>query len=233
MPRRQTTFQFDGGAATFLGTALLAWMVSFVTLGLFFPYSVVLMMRWGAKHTTVQGRRLAFYGSAAALLGHWLLWWLLTIITFGIYGFWVVPRMTRWVVENTDFDPASAEAVSLAGFAPVGVGGFGPVDTTMPLPTSTPPRDLAPSGAREALGFARPAGTTGLQQPSVEFAHSAPSAELPPPAPEPELPLPTSPEIPVVLARFCRRCGNEMRRPTPFCTRCGAAASTSSGVSQF
>ncbi|MFN8103235.1 MAG: DUF898 family protein [Acidimicrobiia bacterium] len=73
MPRRQTTFQFDGGAATFLGTALLAWMVSFVTLGLFFPYSVVLMMRWGAKHTTVQGRRLAFYGSAAALLGHWLL----------------------------------------------------------------------------------------------------------------------------------------------------------------
>lgn len=141
--------------------------------------------------------------------------------------------MTRWVVENTDFDPASAEAVSLAGFAPVGVGGFGPVDTTMPLPTSTPPRDLAPSGAREALGFARPAGTTGLQQPSVEFAHSAPSAELPPPAPEPELPLPTSPEIPVVLARFCRRCGNEMRRPTPYCTSCGAAASTSSGVSQF
>lgn len=124
--RRQTTFMFDGGAATFFGTSILAMLVSLLTLGLFFPYSVVLVMRWTMKHTYIEGKRLAFFGSAAALFGHWMLWWLLTIVTFGIYGFWVVPRMTRWVVENTDFDPAYAAA----GIAPAVAGG--------PLPTASP-----------------------------------------------------------------------------------------------
>ena len=99
-------FQFDGGAGTYVGTAILAFLVTLLTLGLCTPYAVVLRQRWRAKHSYIDGRRLVFTGSAWGLLGHWLKWWLLVLVTLGIYGFWVVPRMTKWVVENTDFDPA-------------------------------------------------------------------------------------------------------------------------------
>lgn len=100
---RSQNFQFDGGAATFLGTALLGLLITVLTLGICYPFAVVLHQRWRAKHTSIDGRRLVFVGSAVSLLGHWIKWLLLSIITLGIYQLWVIPRMQKWVVENTDF----------------------------------------------------------------------------------------------------------------------------------
>ncbi|GAA2000759.1 hypothetical protein [Catenulispora subtropica] len=103
-------FTFDGGAATFWGTALLAWLVTVFTLGICYPFGVVLMRRWKAKHSFIDGRRLIFTGSALGLWGNWLKWWFFCVITLGIYGFWVIPRLTRWTWEHTDFDPADVAA---------------------------------------------------------------------------------------------------------------------------
>ena len=97
-------FQFDGGAATFVGTALLGLLITVVTFGICYPFALVLMERWRAKHTTVDGYRLKFVGSATGLFGRWLLWLLLIIVTFGIYSFWVVPRVTRWRVEHRVYE---------------------------------------------------------------------------------------------------------------------------------
>lgn len=99
-------FRFDGGAATFVGTALLGFLITLVTLGICYPFALVLNERWRAKHSYVDGRRLIFTGSAWSLFGNWIKWFLLSLITLGIYLFWVIPRLTRWKWEHTDFDPA-------------------------------------------------------------------------------------------------------------------------------
>lgn len=99
------TFYFDGGAATYFGTSILAFLVTVLTLGIAFPFALVLRERWKAKHTFIEGRQLIFNGSGLGLFGHWIKWFLLTIITLGIYSFWVMPRLTKWKVENTDFNP--------------------------------------------------------------------------------------------------------------------------------
>ena len=103
---KSKAFRFDGGAGTYLGTGLLALLVTVFSLGFAFPFALVLRQRWRAKHTYVNGRRLIFDGTGLSLFGNWVKWFLLCIVTLGIYGFWVGPRIQKWIVENTDFDPA-------------------------------------------------------------------------------------------------------------------------------
>ena len=97
-------FAFDGGAATYFGTCLLALLITVLTLGICYPFALLLRLRWRAKHSFIDGHRLAFTGSAWGLFGHWLKWLFLIIITLGIYSFWVVPRLQRWIWESTGFD---------------------------------------------------------------------------------------------------------------------------------
>jgi uncharacterized membrane protein YjgN (DUF898 family) len=106
VPENSRRFRFDGGAATYVGTAILAFLITAVTFGFFYPFALVLFQRWKAKHSFIDGRRLVFTGTALGLWGNWIKWFLLCFITLGIYSFWVVPRVIRWVWEHTDFDPA-------------------------------------------------------------------------------------------------------------------------------
>jgi len=100
------SFAFDGGAGSYLGTGILAFLITLCTLGICLPYAIVLRQRWRAKHTYINGHRLVFLGTGAGLFAQWIKWFLLSIVTVGIYMFWVAPRLQKWVVENTDFDPA-------------------------------------------------------------------------------------------------------------------------------
>ena len=96
-------FTFDGGAGTYVGTALLGALVTIVTFGICYPFALVLIEQWRCKHTFIDGQQLVFNGSAIGLFGHWVKWFLLTIITFGIYAFWVAPRLQAWKTVNTGF----------------------------------------------------------------------------------------------------------------------------------
>jgi uncharacterized membrane protein YjgN (DUF898 family) len=106
MKHRSNAFTFDGGAATYVGTGILAFLVTLFTLGLAYPFALVLKQRWKAKHTYIYGRRLIFLGTGLGLFGLWIKWFFLIIVTLGIYGFWVVPRVQKWITVNTDFDPS-------------------------------------------------------------------------------------------------------------------------------
>jgi uncharacterized membrane protein YjgN (DUF898 family) len=89
------------------------------TLGIAYPYAVVLQERWKAKHTYIQGRQLQFTGTGLGLFGLWIKWFLLCIVTLGIYSFWVQPRLQKWIVENTDFvDTKPAQSRQHALLAP-------------------------------------------------------------------------------------------------------------------
>jgi uncharacterized membrane protein YjgN (DUF898 family) len=97
-------FRFDGGAATYVGTSILCVLITVLTLGICYPFALVLRERWRAKHSSIDGYPLVFTGSATALFGNWIKWLFLSVITLGLYLFWVGPRIARWKWEHTDFD---------------------------------------------------------------------------------------------------------------------------------
>ncbi len=96
-------FRFDGGAATWVGVQLGGFFVTLFTLGICYPWAVVMTYRWKSKHTYLNGRQLRFTGNAWSLFGQWIKWLFLSIITVGIYTFWVYPRLTRWIVEHQEY----------------------------------------------------------------------------------------------------------------------------------
>ena len=70
MTRNPGRFQFEGGAATYVGTAILGFLITLCTLGICYPFALVLKERWRAKHSYIDGQRLVFTGSAVGLFGN-------------------------------------------------------------------------------------------------------------------------------------------------------------------
>ena len=54
-------FTFDGGAATYIGTAILGWIITVVTFGIGYPWSLCMFHKWRSKHTMINGRRLILF----------------------------------------------------------------------------------------------------------------------------------------------------------------------------
>jgi uncharacterized membrane protein YjgN (DUF898 family) len=119
MARNSGRFYFDGGPVSYVRTGIMAGLLTICTFGIGFPFALVLLERWRAKHTYIDGQRLKFSGTGMGLFALMIQLFLLCIITFGIYSFWVVPRIQAWKVENTDFDPTwrpnTLPATRLAG----------------------------------------------------------------------------------------------------------------------
>lgn len=112
----QPRFTFTGGAGSYIGYALAAFFITLLTLGLMYPFAVVLMERWRVDHSLIDGRRLVFTGTAWGLFGLWIKWFLLSLITLGIYLLWVKPRIEKWKWEHTTFadsEPGQQGAVNV------------------------------------------------------------------------------------------------------------------------
>jgi uncharacterized membrane protein YjgN (DUF898 family) len=105
MARNSGRLYFDGGPVSYLGTGIIAALITVCTFGTCFPFAIVLLERWRAKHSYIDGQRLVFSGTGMGLFGLLIRLFLLCMITMGIYSFWVWPRIQQWKVENTDFDP--------------------------------------------------------------------------------------------------------------------------------
>ncbi|WP_228379270.1 DUF898 domain-containing protein [Demequina rhizosphaerae] len=103
MPTGPGVFEFRPRVARYIGTSILAFLVTALTLGLFYPYAVVLVERYRAKASTIDGRRLEFTGLATALWLRWVWWLFLTVVTLGIYSFWWIPKMHQWRWEHLRF----------------------------------------------------------------------------------------------------------------------------------
>lgn len=94
---------FDGGLLSYIGWSILAFLVTFMTFGICYPWGLCMMYGWKINHTVIDGHRMHFFGSAIGLFGNWIKWFLLTIITLGIYSFWVHIKLEDWKAQNTVF----------------------------------------------------------------------------------------------------------------------------------
>lgn len=95
--------QFDGKLLQYIGWTILGNLITVFTLGIAFPWAIVMLYEWEIKHTLIEGKRLKFDGTAMQLFGTWIKWLLLIIITLGIYSFWVFIALKKWKVKHTHF----------------------------------------------------------------------------------------------------------------------------------
>ncbi len=95
---------FDGRTIQLIGWRLLGLLLTGITLGIGAPWAQCMILRWEARHTVINGKRLCFTGRGLQLLGNYLLWGFLTIITLGIFAIFIPVRMQKWRVSHTCFD---------------------------------------------------------------------------------------------------------------------------------
>lgn len=94
---------FDGGLLALIGWSILVFLVTVLSLGILYPWSLVMVYGWKINHTVIDGHRMQFDGSAMGLFGNWIKWLFLIIITIGIYTFWVGIKLEDWKAKNTRF----------------------------------------------------------------------------------------------------------------------------------
>lgn len=92
---------FDGKLIQLIGINLFTYLLTIVSFGLLFPFTICYKLKWEAKHTIINRKKIVFNGKTMSLIGHYLLWWFLSIITFGIYGLWLPMKVYGWQVKNT------------------------------------------------------------------------------------------------------------------------------------
>lgn len=98
-----TPSYFDGTMLQLLGRTILTYFLVSMTLGICAPFALVIMYKWKASHTVIEGKRLCFQGKVGNLFGSWILWMLLCIVTLGIYGLWIPIKLEQWKTKHTYF----------------------------------------------------------------------------------------------------------------------------------
>jgi hypothetical protein len=92
---------FDGYLIQLVWLGIKCFFVNVFTLYILFPFTLCWKMKWKAKHTVYDGKRLVFDGNGLQLFGKWVLWMFLSIITLGIYTFFVIIRLEKWKASHT------------------------------------------------------------------------------------------------------------------------------------
>jgi len=96
-------FEFRGKGGSFFWLFIWTTFLTIITLGIFFPWSIVAQLKWLAANIFIDGKRLCFKGTGGGYVANWILIMVFSIITLGIYIPWGLVRIYRWVLSNTYF----------------------------------------------------------------------------------------------------------------------------------
>lgn len=100
---------FDGKTIQLICVNILCKLLTIISFGLLYPFTVCYKLKWINKHTIINRKKLVFTGKATSLFGKYILWWFLTIITFGIFGLWVPIKMLKWQTKNVHIKTVGEE----------------------------------------------------------------------------------------------------------------------------
>lgn len=92
---------FDGKVLQLIGINILCNFLNCISFFILYPFTECIKLRWIAKHSIINRKKIVFDGKGLSLFAHYILWLFLTIITFGIYGFWLKIKMIKWKVKNS------------------------------------------------------------------------------------------------------------------------------------
>ncbi len=103
---QQYSFRFDGAGLNLLLTMLGGYLLSIVTLGIYFPWFFVSLTKFFVDNTSIktpQGEqlKLEFEGGGGTLFGRLIVGYVLTLVTLGIYFPWFVASLYDFYAENT------------------------------------------------------------------------------------------------------------------------------------
>ena len=94
--------EFNGSGREYLSLFVIhLFLLSMVTLGIYFPWAWVRLFKLRASHTLINGKEVIFTGTGLKLFGICLVNILLTIITLGIYSPWAICKISKWKARNT------------------------------------------------------------------------------------------------------------------------------------
>lgn len=60
---------FDGGLLSLIGWSIFGFIVTVISLGILYPWALVMVYGWKINHTVIDGHRMQFNGSAVGLFG--------------------------------------------------------------------------------------------------------------------------------------------------------------------
>lgn len=92
---------FDGSTLQLIGLNILSFIITVVSLGILYPFTVCMKYRWINNHSVISKKRLVYNGKAIYLWGKYILWTILTIITLGIFSLWLPICELKWHTKNT------------------------------------------------------------------------------------------------------------------------------------
>jgi hypothetical protein len=103
--------RFDANGFCYFFFLVGCYLLVLITLGIMLPWVLCWIASYEAKHTYVDGKRLAFDGHGSQLIGKWLLYILLYIVTATIFGFWIPKKLENWKAFHTHFASEKAKPV--------------------------------------------------------------------------------------------------------------------------
>ncbi len=95
----RTSF-FDGTVSEYIGSAVLAGLITMVTCGFGGAWGVNMLNQYEYKGTCICGDRLNYTGTGGSLFGIYLVNSLLTVLTCGIYSAWATCALNRYIISN-------------------------------------------------------------------------------------------------------------------------------------
>jgi uncharacterized membrane protein YjgN (DUF898 family) len=105
----QLQLRFEGTGGDLFVTLLVGYLLSVITLGIYFPWFLCSLQRLFYSKTKICENSVPvggfeFSGTGGSLLGQFLLGYLLMIVTFGIYMAWFQVKMYKFFASNTRID---------------------------------------------------------------------------------------------------------------------------------
>jgi uncharacterized membrane protein YjgN (DUF898 family) len=145
-------FDFEGKGGELFVTFLVGYLLTIITVGIYFPWFQVKLMKFFAENTRVvyQGRMYAgaFHGTGGEFFVVNLVGYLLTMLTIGIYMPWYMIKLWKFQFNNHEFNEiGAAPGGALPGGPgmPPGLPG-GPGMGPGMMPPGGPPPGYPPQG---------------------------------------------------------------------------------------
>lgn len=107
----------QSGSSTYYGLlAMASWLLTFLTLGFYWPYMQTRLIGYKLNNTWFGDRAVTFDGIGDALIGRFSIYWLLTLPTLGFCWYWYRASALKYYASRTRYATLGFE-VTITGRA--------------------------------------------------------------------------------------------------------------------